>query len=69
VKSRILTILIGLVVPLTGIVVLFPFWNRVEPFVMGFPFNYFWLFLWLFLTSGCLYIAFKLDPLNKEEDW
>jgi len=69
VKSRILTILIGLVVPLTGIVVLFPFWNRVEPFVMGFPFNYFWLFLWLFITSGCLYIAFKLDPLNEEEDW
>ncbi|MBP2638740.1 MAG: rane protein [Firmicutes bacterium] len=68
-KSRILTILIGLVVPLTGIVVLFPFWNRVEPFVMGFPFNYFWLFLWLFITSGCLYIAFKLDPLNEEEDW
>jgi Protein of unknown function (DUF3311). len=68
-KSRIPSILIGLVAPLTGIVVLFPFWNRVEPFILGFSFNYFWLFLWLFLTSGCLYIAFKLDPLNDEEDW
>lgn len=67
-KSRTPTILIGFVVPMVAIVLLFPFWNRVEPFVLGFSFNYFWLFLWLFLTSGCLYVAFKLDPDNEEED-
>lgn len=68
-KSRIPTILIGLVAPLTGIVFLLPWWNKVEPFVLGFSFNYFWMFLWLFLTSICLFVAYKLDPLNDEEDW
>jgi len=64
-KSRVPTILIGVVVPMVAILLLFPVWNRVEPFVLGFPFNYFWLFSWLFLTSLCLYVGFKLDPLNK----
>ncbi len=68
-KSRIPTILIGLVAPLTGIVFLLPWWNKVEPFVLGFSFNYFWMFMWLFLTSICLFVAYKLDPLNDEEDW
>lgn len=68
-KSRFWTVLIGFVVPVTAIVLLFPLWNRVEPFVLGFSFNYFWMFLWLFLTSGCLYLAYILDPLNDEEEW
>lgn len=42
-----------------------PWYNRVTPYVLGFPFGYFWIFLWLFLTSGCLFIAYKLDPYNK----
>jgi hypothetical protein len=50
---------------MAAILLLFPWWNRVEPFVLGLSFNYFWIFSWLFLTSLCLFIAFKLDPLNK----
>lgn len=68
-RNRFLTVLIGFGVPVLALVVLFPFWNRVEPFVFGFSFNYFWMFLWQFLTSVCLYIAYRLDPLNEEEDW
>jgi len=67
-RSRIPTFLIGLVVPVVLVLFLFPLWNRVEPFVFGFPFNYFWLFLCMFVTSGCLLIAYKLDPLNDRED-
>ena len=66
-KSRIPSIIIGLVVPMFAIFGLFPFWNKIEPFVLGFSFNYFWIFLWIFLTSGCLFAAYKLDPKNREE--
>ncbi|MFQ8601914.1 MAG: DUF3311 domain-containing protein [Anaerovoracaceae bacterium] len=66
-KNRLLTVIIGLVVPLCAVTVCFPLYNRIEPFVFGFSFNYFWIFAWLFLTSLCLYIAFKLDPLNRED--
>lgn len=65
-KNRVLTIIIGLVVPFCAVTVCFPLYNRIEPFVLGFSFNYFWIFAWLFLTSLCLYIAFKIDPLNRE---
>ena len=66
-KNRVLTIIIGLVIPFCAVTVCFPLYNRIEPFVLGFSFNYFWIFAWLFLTSLCLYIAFKLDPLNRED--
>jgi hypothetical protein len=65
-KNRLPTILIGFCIPMIAILPMFPFYNRIEPFVLGFSFNYFWLFSWLFLTSLCLFIAFRLDPYNKE---
>jgi len=67
-KSRLLIFLVGLIIPMVAILLLFPWWNRMEPFVFGFPFNYFWVFLWMFLTAACLYIAFKMDPANRRED-
>jgi hypothetical protein len=67
-KSRIPTILIGFVVPMAAIILAFPLYNRVEPFVFGFSFNFAWIIAWLFLTSGCLALAFKLDPYNKNEE-
>ncbi|HBQ85306.1 MAG TPA: hypothetical protein DER33_00635 [Syntrophomonas sp.] len=64
-QSRLLSLIIGLVIPICAVVVAFPFYNRITPFVFGFSFNYFWIFAWLFLTSLCLYIAYKIDPYNQ----
>ncbi len=66
-KTRWLTFIIGFIVPLCAVTVCFPIYNRIEPFVLGFSFNYFWIFLWLFLTSLCLFIGFKIDPLTRED--
>lgn len=66
-KTRIWTILFGLVIPYLAIVAAFPFYNRAEPFILGLPFIYFWIFAWIPLTSLSMYIGFRLDPLNKEE--
>lgn len=66
-KSRIPTILIAFFVPMAAILLAFPFYNRIEPFVFGLSFNYFWIFSWLFLTALCLYIGFRLDPYNDPE--
>lgn len=64
-KSRMPAILVGLCIPQAAILLAFPIYNRIEPFVFGFSFNYFWIFAWLFLTSLCLYIAFRIDPYNN----
>lgn len=66
-KSRIPTIIIGFFIPMAAIILAFPFYNRIEPFIFGLSFNYFWIFSWLFLTALCLYIGFRLDPYNDPE--
>jgi hypothetical protein len=39
-----------------------PLYDRAEPAVLGFPFFYFWLFLWVPVTaalSGVVYLAVR----------
>lgn len=55
-------------IPFIGILGFLPFVNRVEPFVIGMPFNMFWMALWVVLTSVILGIMYKLDPRNKEDE-
>lgn len=66
-KSRIPTIIIAFFIPMAAIILAFPFYNRIEPFVLGLSFNYFWIFLWQFLTALCLFIGFRMDPYNDPE--
>lgn len=65
-KSRLWTIIFSLIIPYAAIVVAFPLYNRAEPFILGFPFIYFWIFAWIPLTSLSMYIGYRLDPLNAE---
>ena len=59
--SRVAAVIIGLIVPMFAIVVLFPWYDRVNPLILGFPFLYFWIFLWFPLTTLCLYGAWRLE--------
>ncbi len=61
-------VLIGLVVPFVAIVGLFPWYNRVSPEVLGFPFLYFWMFLWFVLTTVALFIVWRTDPRYQGRD-
>ncbi|HEU0196714.1 MAG TPA: DUF3311 domain-containing protein [Nevskiaceae bacterium] len=36
-----------------------PFYNRIEPTVLGFPFFYVWLFIWVALASVLLGIVHR----------
>jgi hypothetical protein len=37
------------------------FWDRLDPIVLGLPFNFFWLILWLLLTPLCMLGAYRLE--------
>ena len=67
-KKRLPAIIIGGVLPIIAVLFMMPFYNRIEPYVLGFPFGYFWIFLWIFLTSLCLFVAFRIDPYNKNAE-
>lgn len=64
--KRIGAVVIGLLVPFFAIVALFPWYDRVHPFVLGFPFLYFWMFLWFPLTALCLLCAWLLERGQME---
>jgi hypothetical protein len=42
-------------------------WDRVDPMILGVPFNLFWLLAWIPLTSACMWAAYRLEaPRNPE---
>jgi hypothetical protein len=53
-------------IPFIGILAFLPLVNRVEPFVLGMPFNMFWMVMWTILSSVILSMMYKLDPRNKK---
>lgn len=54
------------IIPFIGVLGGIFFANRVTPYVLGLPFMFFWILLWLILTSMIMAIVFKMDPVNKE---
>jgi len=66
-KSRAFTWLLGFGTPMAAIILAFPFYNRLEPNILGYPFVYGWFFIWILLTAACMMLAFRIDPYNKPE--
>ena len=54
---RYLSPLIGLGVPSAAILVVMPFIADTSVLVLGVPLVFFWIFLWIPLTSLCLWVA------------
>lgn len=41
-------------------------WDRINPMILGLPFNLFWLLSWIVLTSVCLWGAYRLEAPRQE---
>lgn len=54
------SILLGLI-PFAATCFSVSLWDRVYPTVLGLPFNFFWLILWLLLTPLCMWGAYRLE--------
>jgi hypothetical protein len=59
-RPSLAAVLIGLI-PFLGMCFSVPLWNRVFPIVLGLPFNIFWLTTWIFLSSGCMAWAYRIE--------
>ncbi len=53
-------LLLGLV-PFAAMCFSVSLWDRIEPMILGIPFNLFWLMAWIVLTSVCLWGAYRLE--------
>jgi uncharacterized membrane protein len=54
--------------PFLGFLVGAIFFNRVTPFIFGFPRLLAWLLLWIVLTSVVMATIYRLDPENAVEE-
>ena len=60
-------------IPFVAVCFTVSLWDRVDPTVLGLPFNLLWLISWLLLTPACMWGAYWLEaprepkaPLGKD---
>ncbi len=59
-KRKLYSFILSVVIPYFGIFSGIYFFRYSEKMVFGFPILYFWLFMWFFLTTICLSLAWFL---------
>jgi hypothetical protein len=47
-----------LIIPFIGLLWV-PFYNSADPELWGFPFFYWYQFIWVFVTSGLIWIVYQ----------
>ena len=62
-KPTLGSILCGLI-PFIAMCFSVPMWDHIYPFVLGMPFNMFWLVLWILLTPLCMWGAYKCEMMH-----
>ena len=53
-------------IPFAGMCFSVSFWDRIEPMIIGIPFNMFWLISWIVLSSLCLWAAYGIETRRRE---
>jgi predicted ester cyclase len=66
-KTLKLQLIIGSI-PVIMLVFMLPFVNRIQPVIFGFPFNLFWIILWIMLTPGFLYMAYRIGKHSASDE-
>ncbi len=53
-------VLLGLI-PFAAMCFSVGWWDRVDPRILGLPFNLMWLLGWIVLSSFCMWLAYRLE--------
>ena len=52
-------------IPALAICFAVPLWDRLQPTVLGLPFNLFWLIAWIVLTPLFMWGAYRVDAQRR----
>jgi hypothetical protein len=63
-KPSLTAIILGLI-PFTAVCFTVSLWDRIEPVVLGLPFNMFWLILWIVITPLFMWGAYHAEVSKK----
>ena len=64
-RPRLPSLLLALI-PFIAMCFSVPLWDRIYPIVLGLPFNFFWLTLWIVLTPLCMWAAYRIETRDKD---
>lgn len=67
VRPSLAALVVGLI-PFTAVCFSVALWDRVEPMVLGLPFNLFWLVLWIVLTPVVMGAAYRIETARRSND-
>jgi hypothetical protein len=43
-------------------------WDRIDPMLLGLPFNLFWLISWIVLSTFCMWVAYRVEAARSRRD-
>jgi hypothetical protein len=66
-KPSVGALLLGLI-PFAAMCFSVPLWDRVDPMLLGIPFNLFWLISWIVLTPVCMWAAYQVEAAGKKQE-
>ena len=55
-------------IPFAAVCFSVPLWDRVDPMVLGLPFNLFWLIAWVVLSPLCMWAAYRAETARRRRD-
>jgi hypothetical protein len=59
-------LLLGLI-PFVALCFSVPLWDRIDPVLLGIPFNLFWLISWTVLSTLCMSAAYRVERQRQDK--
>jgi hypothetical protein len=66
-KPSLGALLLGLI-PFAAMCFSVALWDRIDPMILGIPFNIAWLLCWTVLSSVCLWAAYRVEARREKKD-
>jgi hypothetical protein len=66
-KPSLLALLLGLI-PFIAMCFSVALWDRIDPMILGLPFNLTWLLCWIVLTTLCMWAAYRVESAREKKD-
>ena len=66
-KPSLPAVLLGLI-PFVAMCFSVALWDRIDPMILGIPFNLAWLLCWIVLTTLCLWVAYRVESAREKKD-
>jgi hypothetical protein len=68
VKRPSLAALLLALIPFTAMCFSVSLWDRIDPMLLGLPFNLFWLICWIVLSCVCKWGAYRAEAARHRQD-